>query len=1106
MERDYALVNDTLVHIRDYHKSNGKFNGKSNGECCCVEYGHKLIPIQGKNKWYYRHLVSKDILQHKKDICKKEWTQYGLPSFVFQFDYISRENVNFLLENNPSFIWMIYIENDVRVKKNNKHTYLEFINNHWKYESFINCPFIYLQIKNKIYCICPALVKSHMIDVVEPISKYYFVRLLKKGIQLDYEPIPQSTLYIKQQGAGNGKTFGIIQMLQHPAFLHYKRFVFVSKQHSARAIIHAEFLGQFNAGLLRITNVVDKEMNKKYIIHYRNHLGEDCSLIIATIDSFMYSIGNKDNKNTVDYFESIVKSIIDDSFINCDASGVIQFTDVKPKLNRETMLFIDETQDLSPFYADAILKLMDEKYVDAYIVGDKLQSLVNERNAFTRFIECDFPNKLMDIPANICRRFSHPKLIEFVNYMVPFEKHGLIPITPFSEKNDREIALGFICDTSVSKESNENNDLIELIMKEYNREVSTYHYVPENFLIVTPFVSVNPLVSELDMAINEYWKHKMEDSEYILQLNKNKNEYKNEYWISKLKERNKERNNKKEEKEIENEKETEEKEETDEEYIRYSIFHKSEEGTTISLDESNHATRIVSIHSSKGDGREVVFVVGLKESSLKIYAGHVDSLIYDSLLHVAITRMKKSMYVVYNPKDEIGRRIQTYRQLNDDFFDCEGIYDFKIKPELSLNSLLQFDKKVFVNLYDHIPCDMVGEFGCEKDNSFFNIRYYAMLMKSCLSFLKYGSDIVKQQLYVRIMKSCKSSLVICDNWRKYNLLLNQVTPRFIDGKYEKEMDCIPLVKLKGILDLQYFSVLYDTIQHIQQKLLEHRFDLCPFELVVLYYMEQVYNQGENTEITMNELYNIVDIFSKSFSGFSKGHGRCLCRKCFGECSSSKKNILTFFHNDLMLIDNWCKDIQEEYKGIQWNINHTVMMKVGSDIKLSTKCSLIGYTENSVVICYVKPWMNELDMKIRSLLDSFIVFNVSDENEKNKIKYSGKSIVCKFISLSGVVTIVWNNLAEVMSEIVGRILRESLVSYYLFQSKPIYPFYKYCVENEKDIMNEYRKFGDKNAEYISKFIEKECIECIELIEEMNEDIKEKDFMEKLEKCLMKEIMP
>jgi hypothetical protein len=1069
MLREYAVVNNDLVNVRDYHKYNG--------ECLCVEYGHKLTPVRGKNKWYFRHLFSKDNLIHKKDIYKNEWNNYGLPYLKFQFDYISREEVEAIEDNKKNNItWVIYIENDVRVKKNNKHTYLEFITNHWKYESFMNCPFIYLQIKNKIYCICPALVKSHMIDVVEPISKYYFVRLLKKGVVLDYEHIPQSTLYIKQQGAGNGKTFGIIQMLQHPAFLHYKRFVFVSKQHSARAIIHAEFIGQFNAGLLKITNVDDKEMNKKYIIHYTNQLGEDCSLIIATIDSFMYSIGNKENKNTVDYFESIVKSIIDDSFINCDASGVIQFTNVKPKLNRETMLFIDETQDLSPFYADAILKLMNEKYVDAYIVGDKLQSLVNERNAFTRFIECEFSNKIMDVPANICRRFSHSKLVEFVNYMVPFEKHGLIPIKPFAENNDREIALGFICDTSVSKETNENNDLIELIMKEYDREVSTYHYVPENFLVVTPFVSTNPLVSELDMAINEYWKNKMEDENYIQFIRQNKNDY----WISKLDERK-------------------EKEDDEEEYIRYSVFHKSEEGTTISLDESNHATRIVSIHSSKGDGREVVFVVGLKESSLKIYAGHVDSLIYDSLLHVAITRMKKSMYIVYNPRDEIGRRIQKYRQLNqDNLMNSEGLYDFKIKPEVSLNSLLQFDKNNFAEFVNNIPynlCEMVGEFGCEKDNSFFNIRYYGMLMKSCLSLLKYGDDIVKQQLYVRIMKSCKSSLVICDNWRKYNLLLNQVTPRFIDGKYEKEMDCIPLVKLKGIVDLQYFSILYDTIQHIQQKLLEHRFDLCPFELVVLYYMEQVYNQGENTEITMNELYNIVDTFSKSFSGFSKGHGRCLCRKCFVECS--KKNVLTFFHNDLMLIDGWCEEIQKEYVGIQWNINHTVMMSCGNDIKLSTKCSLIGYTENTVVICYVKPWFNDLDMKIRSLLDSFIVFNVSNENEKNKLKYFGKSIVCKFISLSGVVTIKWNNIGEVLGEMVGQLLRESLVNYYMFQSKCIYPFYKYCVDNEKNILAEYRKFGDKNAGYIETRLK-------DIINE-NEKMNEMDFMEKLEKCLKREII-
>jgi hypothetical protein len=177
----------------------------------------------------------------------------------------------------------------------------------------------------------------------------------------------------------------------------------------------------------------------------------------------------------------------------------------------------------------------------------------------------------------------------------------------------------------------------------------------------------------------------------------------------------------------------------------------------------------------------------------------------------------------------------------------------------------------------------------------------------------------------------------------------------------------------------------------------------------------------------------------------------------------------------MEIDSVSLDIHSKYKGIQWNINHTIVYEINS-FKLSTKCSLIGYTEDNVVICYVKPWMNENEMKLRSLLDSFIVFNVSNENEKNKLKYFGKSIVCKFISLSGLVTIEWNNLGEV----VRGVLRESLVNYYMFQSKTIYPFYKYCIENEKDVMNEYRKFGDKNAGYIEKFLK-------EYDGEMNEDM-------------------
>ena len=128
-------------------------------------------------------------------------------------------------------------------------------------------------------------------------------------------------------------------------------------------------------------------------------------------------------------------------------------------------------------------------------------------------------------------------------------------------------------------------------MEYYDKEVKNYNYKPNDFLIVTPFVSKNPLVNALDTAINLYWTNK-----------NNENNFK-----------------------------------------RYSIFHKSEEGSSINLSDSENTTRIVSIHTSKGDGRNVVFVIGLDEKSLIKYSNESNNLIYDSLIHVALTRMKKKI-------------------------------------------------------------------------------------------------------------------------------------------------------------------------------------------------------------------------------------------------------------------------------------------------------------------------------------------------------------------------------------------------------------------------------------------------------------------------------
>lgn len=51
------------------------------------------------------------------------------------------------------------------------------------------------------------------------------------------------------------------------------------------------------------------------------------------------------------------------------------------------------------------------------------------------------------------------------------------------------------------------------------------------------------------------------------------------------------------------------------------MIHHAEAGGSIDLSKSLDKTRIVSIHTSKGDGRNVVIVLGLDEQGIKVYSG-----------------------------------------------------------------------------------------------------------------------------------------------------------------------------------------------------------------------------------------------------------------------------------------------------------------------------------------------------------------------------------------------------------------------------------------------------------------------------------------------------
>jgi len=953
-ETKYAVVGGERISIQDYQE----------GTPYCINE-HELIGVKGHhNEWHFRHKHTSDVRGELTE-WHKEWQRHfqeievgfnklegqtksrradiveGNYVVEIQHSSITREEVdqrNFDYSlHHKNVLWVV---DGSTIQLNGDVLTIDSI---WKFSSFIHCDFIYINIGTILYKVIPQMIKSLTVHV-SPIFKDDFIHSIKTGT-VDKWVVPcQSKLFVKQQGAGNGKTWGIIQMLAREDFIHYKHFIYVTKQHSARVIIKEEFRTQQSSlGFSDVSEI--KEDKKKFIIHYKNHVQQDCTIVIATIDSFMYSIGDK-QVTAFDKFTGIVQSIVEGHLEVKDVRGTIQYASINPKLNAETLYIIDEAQDLKSCYAEAMLEVMKKTNMDVYVVGDKLQSISNEINAFSVFQTS--PYAIVEEPSNICRRFIDPDLVDFVNHMVPFEKHNLHPVSPY-KVIPRSTTPSVIPILAKSKgNTDEIEDRVDKIMFEYNKQVEEHGYMPENFLVVVPFVSTNPFANILDVAINHYWNTKLTPY-YIASLN-------DDYW----------RNH------------------NPTTYYRYSIFHKSEEGSSINLDESARSTRIVSIHASKGDGREVVFVVGIDEHALKRYSGIKDTLIYDSLLHVAITRMKRTLYIVYG-EDEIGRKIKEWLRRTGEVFEIENI---SISNVVSVVDILRLKGDALNQMNDQT----FDEETCITeliDMGHHNIRYGILIEK--ISDLLRNERFDKMQIATQHSIAYNRPISKCYNWKDYNkhLLLNKLS--ILSDKKDVS---IPLLYTNDQYK-KYNIKIEKIIKNIKYKCNGNK-ELCPLELIVFYYMKQITQHHFNTRITIIELYTILHVYEKSYQHHLKGHDMCCCKALFVD--NSNGNTLTDYlitHYQQMIHVNLLLDVViQTHPNTSWNTDHSLTFSDTSEsFKLKSKCAFIGYNETEVVLLYIKPTLNTLnfnEIKARSMLDMFLIKNTKI-NTPNYEKYNQKKI-------------------------------------------------------------------------------------------------------------------
>jgi len=1083
--------------VKDYIEYNFKSSPR------CIPNNHELILVNGSiRRPHFRHKHSVDLEGSPMTNWHAEWqshfpiievpfrNQYGqikdrradvvIPIFkrileiqhsIIESNEVVNRNKDYALHGH-TVIWIIDAQKAIDVKHIGDRHILSFnYEKSWLYDHFLSCNTVYYDIDGFMYQINPANIKSHQIDVGEPMLKTDFIEAMKTRDTLFIETPPQSYLYVKQQGAGSGKTFGIIQMLNSdPETMYYHWVVFITKQHSAVNVMYSEFKGQYDRGLL--PNIVIKDdifENKKHIVHYRHNITniETC-VVFATVDSFTYALGQA-SQDTSDYFASIVKSI-KDGYSKVKRSGSLKFAGIDPFINKETCIFIDETQDLTELYGEAFLKFVSTTQTNLCVVGDQLQSLTDNDNALTFLHRAEAAglHVIKTEASNNVRRFSNPRLIRFVNSMIPYKQYDLPSMTTDVTAHETPGVLTVFKGTTImANQSTKDETVVNAvasIMERFTKEIVDNQRVPEDFLIVTPFTSKNPLVEALQLAISMKWKELMEsDTEYIEKV-----KAKHPYWNS-----------------------------VDPSvYTRYAIFHKSQEMGSINLSDSENATRMVSIHSAKGDGRKVVFVIGVTQGALEIFSQVAGNLIYNSLLHVAITRQKEALYFRLEENgDDIHQRIsksnvEICARNNSEFdFAKQTIKLSKISSDI-----LNFS---FDDLYENMICHNkpaslppISEEKILIDMGDHNIRYASMFMNIIVHSCNHAHIDTTKQLYA-ILGSLKLEMIKpVTNWKEYISILSNNT--IIGAK-----QFIPLLQFnisKTDRDYnKYCTIIDDTMRHILVVLgsvnSRNMRYFCPFECVVLYYMIECVKQGTYQAITINDVYNIVDTYRYAFESTARGHEDCQCKRHFPPSNTPRSEVQKkhseYLRNHYDRVEHVSAILDlfvKEHPKVSWLYQHGVKYNGSDDFTISTGIRLLGYDHERVYSFIIKPQFNELnfnEVMVDTLCNTWILKNTSPTSENYK-KTNGKPVISCVISLNRteLYTVDWTKTVTENNDFFINMIYSILTNKFTSKHEQYYNTFL-CVinafEGTKNILEACKKNIDmtKTAPYISK-----CLTYIE----------------------------
>ena len=992
---DYAYIDKTPIHIKDYIEKNEKEKHKI--KC---NKGHSLVLVNGTKRCpYFRHKNTGDVGGNPMTAWHAEWqskfpvTEICYPkkegqikdrradiviekyNTIIEIQHSNIDEANVICRNNDyklhhkELIWVVDGNtDDVKLEELSDGQFLIIFNKDWKYKSFSHTyDFILLDISEKIFKIPVKKVTTTMIKLKE----YRLIKDVVSKLQTNPKKVwdlweddnsCKCNLIIWQQGAGNGKTYGLWkEIMENP---DKETFIVLATKHSEKTVILHELRCQKERNEFHIIeNVHDEEIaglddedRRQYKLTYTQKTNDrKIMVIIATTSSFYYNLTYMDN-NCSDPFASLVPNFINESASKINSkNGAFKFAGEMIYLNKKTQIWFDEAQDLHKNNIEAMTKLMLSYNVDIGVVGDKLQSLSYEENVFTVLDNINIQNVTIvrPKPTNINRRIKSIGLKDMPNEIILFSENNVPKISIENEDKLDKVLKPFeflkFKDTIYSNSRvKENVDKIDkfccIMVDKFEKEIKENNYLPQDFMIISPILSGRIELVELKSKLENMWIKLFNDDAYIKNIS-------DDFW--------KENNHCKLKKPVE-----------------YVQLHRSEDGKSINLTESKMKTRIVSTVTSKGDGRKVVFCLNITERTLKLVSGNKIGLRYESHLHVPVTRAIRKVYFQLTQNgDDIHKRFK----LNDDIY-----FTPNINTKFKINKLMDY-------IGDDKIAEMLATNGIEykKETKDFDIKETIDFTDHCSRYATW-----KTLLYFYLNRRLKGPCYQThtdlinnipigkpDSVREYWKILNASSKSPLEA-----LTRIPLINYDNEYYKGFAQDIYDRMNKIKEKLqYENYKDIKSLEFtecdyLCLSYMLNINRYKKHTQFNINDLYSIIN-----------------------KIKINAKPSAQSFYSKIKPVEETCNSmidsIEKKYGELTWNIDHAVSFEGNTDdFKIDKSESIIiGNNKDYVVDVIIKTTFSEINffsvMK-EILLNRFVIYKPEEKREKskNKKRFANKKLV------------------------------------------------------------------------------------------------------------------